>query len=200
MPLTAPTDQSRAVWSILEEHDPPLSVLASFDEDLANLNSQASSNQFEQALAHSGRYLGFAAQRPEKTDRIGPDVLWLAQGRGFVLEAKSRKFEKNKVAKDDVKQLLTAGTWFETKYPGVPYTHAIVAPNPTAETNFEPGSCQVLSMSKLIEMVAALRALYEEVAKRSEATSSLSPADRRCTSVQQLFAQIVLPDILFRFQ
>jgi hypothetical protein len=174
LPITAPNDQSRAIAAIIEEHDPPTGVLASFDEDVSNLTPQASAQQFEQALAELGKYLGFTTQRPEKTDKVGPDVLWLAPGHAFVLEAKSRKYEKNKVAKSEVGQLLTAATWFETRYPGMPFTHAIVAPNPTAENNFEPGMCQALSMAKLRELVGDIRKLYVELTKLSDATSSLA--------------------------
>ncbi|MDB5072644.1 MAG: helicase [Candidatus Eremiobacteraeota bacterium] len=174
LPIAEPTDQSRAIAAIIEEHDPPSGTLISIVDDLANLTPQSSATQFEESLARLGRYLGFATQRPEKSDKIGPDVLWLAPGHAFVLEAKSRKFAQNRIAKSEVGQLLTSATWFEERYPGVPFTHAIVAPNPTRENNVVAGTCYALSLAKLLELVRDVRTLYKDLTALSDVSSNLA--------------------------
>jgi len=51
--------------------------LSELDSLVANLNADASANQFEQAMANFGRLLGVAASRHGDAG-VGPDRLWLA--------------------------------------------------------------------------------------------------------------------------
>jgi Holliday junction resolvase len=75
--------------------------------------------------------IGLSAERHD-VDGEGPDVLWLLPERvGFVIEAKSRKKEKNALTKEQHGQLLVAAEWFASEYPGyslccswsIPCTH-----------------------------------------------------------------------------
>ena len=58
------------------EYDLRGSMLADFEEAVADLVPTASAAQYEQALADLGAFLGFDAERPEKVHGKGPDVLW----------------------------------------------------------------------------------------------------------------------------
>ena len=98
--------------------------MAEFDEVVSHLVPEATSNQFEEALKNLGIMLGFAAERPEKIYSNGPDVLWLLDGElALVIEAKSRKKQKNALTKEQHGQLLVAMQWFQQEYPnyhGIP--------------------------------------------------------------------------------
>ena len=61
--------------------------------------------------------LGLSAERRDANGE-GPDVLWLLPSKvGIVIEAKSRKKEKNALTKEDHGQLLVAAEWFAANYP-----------------------------------------------------------------------------------
>jgi hypothetical protein len=93
-----------------------------FNQEVSHLVPESSANQFEQALERLGSMLGFSTERPEKIHGIGPDVLWLLnENCGLVIEAKSRKFPKNPLNKDNFGQLLTSVQWFKKEYPNYKY-------------------------------------------------------------------------------
>jgi hypothetical protein len=85
-------------------------LLADLKWDLDNTEA------FEAAMEKLGRFLGFQAQRPEKTTGRGPDVLWALGGLHFaVIECKSGSNSKV-IFKKDAAQLSTAIDWFIQQY------------------------------------------------------------------------------------
>ena len=112
-----PGKQSAAIVVRMLEYDLRGSMLADFEEAVADLVPTASAARYEQSLADLGGFLGFDAERPEKVYSKGPDVLWRTDGAfDFVIEAKSKK-EDNPLYKNDHAQLLEAEAWFKTAYP-----------------------------------------------------------------------------------
>jgi hypothetical protein len=110
--------------------------LQRFEEVVAQLHHGSSGNQFEQALADLGIMIGLAAERRDANGE-GPDVLWLLPSKvGIVIEAKSRKKEKNALTKDDHGQLLVAAEWFAANYPG--YSVVRVSVHPKNRATKEP--------------------------------------------------------------
>jgi replicative superfamily II helicase len=106
--------------------------LAQFEETVALLVPNSSSNQFEQAMADLGTMLGFETSRPEKTYGKGPDLLWLISTEvGLIMEAKSRKMAANAMTKGQHGQLLVSENWFKETYPKMTGVRVSIHPNVT---------------------------------------------------------------------
>ena len=131
-PVREPGEQSQSVANYLSTYRMRRGFLQDFEETVALLVASASSNQFEQALADLGQMIGFSTQRPESTGEPGSDVLWLLPGRiGLIIEAKSRKKDKNHLTKENHGQLLVSQLWFTAAYPD--YTAVRVSVHPRSD-------------------------------------------------------------------
>ncbi len=161
--LTIPGKQAACMVAQVEEFSPRQGFLAYFDEVAAHLVPEASPTQFEQALADFGAILGFKTERPDKKDKIGPDVLWLHEELAFVLEAKSRKKFKNALTKDDVGQLLGAREWFRENYPGHSHVAASVLPKAVATKAASTGDTKALTFTWLNDLIAETRSFFQEL-------------------------------------
>jgi replicative superfamily II helicase len=187
--LTTPGKQAEAIVTRIAKFKHRRGYIAEFDETVAHLTPQASSNQFEQALADLGAIIGFTTDRPEKNYRVGPDVLWLAsRNSGLVIEAKSRKNAANALKRDQHGQLLNAAEWFHQTYPDHSCVRVVVHPNVTATKSTVTGQTKALTLDKLQGLISEARTLVvqlceshapqEELVRRCEqllATSSLTP-------------------------
>ena len=99
-----------------------------FMEELLNhlrFSPDIPANKFENALANTGRLLGFNAQEPENEFGNGPDVLWgLPDNHYLILEAKSMAVHEE-ITRDNIGQLLQSGEWFKKNY-GATTKHTLV--------------------------------------------------------------------------
>lgn len=128
-PLPMPGAQGAAIAFQLRGYRMRRGMLQQFEQVVSKLNANASANQFEQALADLGRMIGLSTERHDDGGE-GPDVLWLLPTKiAWILEAKSRKLEKNPLTKDEHGQLLVAQQWFDKNYDG--YTSLRVVVHPT---------------------------------------------------------------------
>lgn len=85
-------------------------------DDLRPDPSAAAVEKFEQAVQDLGWHLGFEAQRPERDNGRGPDVLWKIGDLTFlVIECKSG-VETLFIAKNDANQLSGSIDWFGSEY------------------------------------------------------------------------------------
>jgi hypothetical protein len=171
--LIPPGKQAEEIIEFLVLYKPPRAFLSHFDEVVAHLVPEASSNQFEQALADFGAILGFRAERPENRYGKGPDVLWrMNNGVSLIIEAKSRKHGDNPLTKGQQGQLLVAGEWFKKEYPQQDFIRVAVHPNLTATDQTIPADCRVLTLEKLhaltTEARTMLRDLTDSVAAKTE--------------------------------
>lgn len=97
-------------------------------EDL-NFSQDISHTKFENALAETGRLIGFYTQEPEAEFGNGPDVLWVMTDNHYlVLEAKSRAIH-DEITRDNINQLLGSGEWFKKLY-GSAAKHYLVTLQP----------------------------------------------------------------------
>lgn len=134
--------------------------IAEFEETVAFLAPEASSDQFESALSELGSILGFEASRPEKTYGTGPDVLWIiSRSCGLIIEAKSRKNEENALTKEQHGQLLVSENWFKDNYKGLEGTRVSVHPSVTATKRSVPSRTKALTLAKLNELIGETRKL-----------------------------------------
>lgn len=175
VPLTVPAGrQAEAIVSRISEFGARRGYVAQFDETVSHLVPEASSNQFEQALADLGSMLGFSTERPDKNYGKGPDVLWLLSGRlALIIEGKSRKNRDNALTKEQHGQLLNAAEWFRAEYPGYTGVRVSLHPNVRATGSTVPGESRALTYEKLNALTAEARslivALCESVVPREEA-------------------------------
>ncbi|MEQ9552958.1 MAG: DEAD/DEAH box helicase family protein [Coleofasciculus sp. G3-WIS-01] len=163
--LTLPGQQANAIVSQLIEFNPRRGYATHFDQVVSQLVPEASSNQFEQALADLGSILGFCTQRPDNLYSKGPDVLWLLDDqRALVIEAKSRKQQDNTLTKDQHGQLLNAGAWFKKNYPNFSSGILVsVHPNTTTTPATETVDSKALTFEKLNELITDTRRLLSEL-------------------------------------
>lgn len=165
VPLTRPGKQAEAiVTQIAKYKDLRKGYIAWFNQEVSHLVKEASSNQFEEGLAHLGYMLGFRTERPEKIYSKGPDVLWLLNNNlGLVIEAKNRKNTKNSLTKGQHGQLLSSGEWFKQEYPNYSYVRISVHPNNNSTKSAITGDSKALIPEKLNQLISDARKLLLEL-------------------------------------
>jgi len=179
--LVQPGRQAEAIVKEIDQFFPRRGFLAEFDEVVSHLVPEASSNLFEESLRTLGLMLGFAAERPEETYNNGPDVLWLlSDDLGLVIEAKSRKKEKNALTKDQHGQLLVSIQWFQQTYPDYRYIPLSVQPSNRATKNAAAENSKVLTYTKLNELIADSRQLFAKLVE------SIASSDELAIQCEQL--------------
>jgi replicative superfamily II helicase len=163
-PLMLPGPQAQAIVEHLKQFKNRRGCLADFDLLVSHLVREASSNQFEQALAELAVVLGFVGERPEQSDPKGPDVLWLLNDRlGIVIEAKSRKKPGNSLTREQHGQLLHGAEWFQSKYPKMKCIRASVHPNTVVSRSTVSGDTKAFTFENLHRLTADLRVLLDEM-------------------------------------
>ncbi len=159
--ISIPGKQSKEIVKRIGDYRKRLGYLTSFEEIVKNIHKDASSNQFEQAICELGKILGFSSQRLD-SNGSGPDLLWLISDRqAIIIEAKSRKKEKNAFNKEEHGQLLVAGEWFKKEYPEYEYILASIHPNIDATTNAWAERSYVLTYANLNLLIEETRALLK---------------------------------------
>ena len=158
-PLARPGPQAKAIAAQLSEYRSRRGLLKAFDEAVVHLNKEASANQFEQALADLGVYIGVTTERHD-SNGVGPDVLWLLPSKiGLVIEAKSRKKDASALNKGDHGQLLVAHQWFEKNYKGYGSVRVSVLPGNRATKEASAHASHALTFDKLQMLVSDARVL-----------------------------------------
>jgi hypothetical protein len=172
--VTIPGQQSKNIVEKLEKFNPRRGYLADFDEIVSHLVPEASNNQFEQSLSDLGKILGFNTQRPGHTDTAAPDVLWLLpENLSLVIEAKSRKKQKNAFKKDEHGQLLASVEWFKQEYPNSQYVRVSLHPTSLATKSNITGESKVLTSDKLNQLICDTRNLLVTLCESSLGTEQL---------------------------
>ncbi|MDD2466932.1 MAG: DEAD/DEAH box helicase family protein [Desulfobulbus sp.] len=171
-PLSTPGAQAKVIVNQLGDYRSRRGFLQSFEEIIIHLHKNSSANQFEQALADLATMIGFSSERHDDNGE-GPDVLWLLPGKlGLVIEAKSRKKEKNALTKEEHGQLLVAAEWFACNYKGYGCVRISVHPKNRATKAAVAGASHALTYEKLAALVSDARVLLSSLCK-----SQLSEAD-----------------------
>ncbi|MCA3644375.1 MAG: DEAD/DEAH box helicase, partial [Methylobacterium sp.] len=159
-----PGKQAAAIVDRILEYDQRAAIIAEFEEAVVELVPEASATRYEEALANLGAFLGFEAERPEKTYGVGPDVLWRTDGAfDFVIEAKSEKEERNPLYKKDHAQLLEAENWFKGTYPDRTAVRVSALPEAVADEKASPIGSFALRLDEITKIVGALRGVLIEL-------------------------------------
>lgn len=198
-PLAQPGPQERAIVHQIGEYRLRRGFLQRFEEVVAFLHHDASASQFEQALVDLATMIGLSAERFEHGE--GPDVLWLLPDRiGLVIEAKSRKKEKNALTKDQHGQLLVAGEWFMRNYPGFQCIRVSVHPKNLATKAAEAKTSYVLTYEKLSELISDARALLIALCESQLSVSQLEVECSRLLRDSPLRAERLAQHFLESFE
>jgi hypothetical protein len=199
--VNPPGAQAQAIASRIDRFRPRRGYLSEFDEAMSHLVPEASTNQFEQALADLGEMLGFAVDRPDHRSRTGPDVLWLLDDHtALVFEAKSRKKPNNPLTKTEHGQLLNAGAWFMQEYPT--FSGVLISVHPNALTNRDvaPTGTVVLTLDSLQQLVTDARSLLTELCESIGEPTALAVRCEALLETSPLRAETQLLTYLEPFQ
>jgi replicative superfamily II helicase len=157
--LPLPGEQAELIVERMGDYRLRRGYLQSFEEVVTGLHKDASANLFEQSLADFAQMIGFSSERHD-VNGVGPDVLWLLPNRiGLVIEAKSRKKEKNALTKEQHGQLLVASEWFEEHYKGYQNVRVSVHPRNIATKAAVAGASHALTYEKLSSMISDARSI-----------------------------------------
>jgi replicative superfamily II helicase len=161
--LPMPGAQGAAISFQLRGYRMRRGLLQRFEQVASMLNANASANQFEQALADLGELIGLSTERHDDGGE-GPDVLWLLPTRiALILEAKSRKQDKNPLTKEEHGQLLVAQQWFDKNYDGYSSLRVVVHPTNRATPAAAAHESYALTLDRLTALVADARILLTEL-------------------------------------
>ena len=162
-PLPIPGAQGAAIASQLRGYRMRRGLLQRFELVVSKLNSNASANQFEQALADLGELIGLSTERHDDGGE-GPDVLWLLPNKvALILDAKSRKLEKNPLTKEEHGQLLVAQQWFDKNYNGFVSLRVVVHPTNKATAAAAAHDSYAFTLDRLTALVADARVLLTDL-------------------------------------
>lgn len=162
-PLPSPGAQGAAIAAQFRGYRIRRGLLQRFEEVVSKLHGNASANQFEQALADLGSLIGLTTERHDVGGE-GPDVLWLLPNKAaLILEAKSRKQDKNPLTKEEHGQLLVAEQWFVQNYPGYSRHRVVVHPTNKATAAASAHESYALTLDRLNQLVAESRVLLREL-------------------------------------
>ncbi|WP_458355319.1 DEAD/DEAH box helicase [Peribacillus frigoritolerans] len=198
-PLSIPGPQARAIAQKIGGYRLRQGYLQSFEDVVANLHQDATANRFEQALCDLATMIGLSSERHD-LDGEGPDVLWLLPERvGFVIEAKSRKKEKNALTKEQHGQLLVAAEWFANEYPGYECVRVSVHPKNHATRSAVAGASHALTYEKLMSLVSDARLLLSTLSESQLDTEMLEAECNRLLESSNLRSDRIANNYLVPF-
>ncbi|WP_366203872.1 DEAD/DEAH box helicase [Bacillus safensis] len=200
IPLSVSSSQARAIAQKIGGYRLRQGYLQSFEEVVANLHQDATANRFEQALCELATMIGLSSERHD-VDGEGPDVLWLLPERvGFVIEAKSRKKEKNALTKEQHGQLLVAAEWFSNEYPEYTCVRVSVHPQNYATRSAIASATHALTYEKLMSLVSDARSLLYSLSKSQLDTQMLEAECNRLLENSNLRSDRIANNYLIPFK
>ncbi len=199
-PLAIIGEQGKAIAQQIGKYNQRRGFLSAFEEVVIHLDRNASSNQFEQALVDLAQMIGLSAERHD-TNGEGPDVLWLLPTKvGFVIEAKSRKNEKNALTKGEHGQLLVAAEWFKKNYPQYNCVRVSVHPQNLATKAAVAGATHALTYEKISALISDARALFTTICESQLPDSEISAECSRLLAKSNLSADRLIDSYLILFK
>lgn len=199
-PLSVPGTQANSIVREIGGYRLRRGIIQAFEDIVANLDKNASANQFEKALADLAPLIGFSSERHD-TNGEGPDVLWLLPGKtGLVIEAKSRKKAKNALTKTEHGQLLVAAEWFAKNYKGYECVRVSVHPKNKATKAAVAGASHALTYEKLAALVDDARFLLTSLSELQLSGDSLVAECERILSQSSLKADRLVATYFVPFE
>lgn len=198
--LPVPGAQEQAIIHQIGGYRQRRGLLGAFEETVSHLHKDASAKQFEQSLAELAIMIGLTAERHDVNGE-GPDVLWLLPTReGLVIEAKSRKKDKNALKKEEHGQLLVAAEWFKKNYKGYRCVRVSVHPKNQATKAAVAGASHALTYAKLGSLISDARVLLTTLCESQLATAELEAECSRLLATSPLKAEHLVDSYLVPFE
>lgn len=197
--ISTPGEQAKAIVNQLAEYHLRRGFLQTFDESVSFLHGRSSANQFERALASLGSMIGFSSERHDENG-VGPDVLWLLPSKqGLIIEAKSRKKEKNALTKGQHGQLLVAAEWFDSNYKEYECIRVSVHPKNSATNAAVAGASFALTYNNLTRLVSDARILLNSLCESQLSRENLVVECERLLSNSSLKSENLVTNYLIPF-
>jgi len=120
--------ESIAKW--IKKHGDYAQLDIALGDILGRLVFGVKADRFEQALDELGLALGFAAERPDKEWKEGPDNLWALDDTNYIVwECKSEvDLRRVEINKSETEQMNRSAAWFQKHYKGCTAVHIEVHP------------------------------------------------------------------------
>lgn len=138
-------------------------------EDIfGRLSYGVEAEKFESAFYELGKLLGYICQRPDKTIRKGPDVLWCVSNNKFVLiECKSEVLSTRKhISKSEAGQMDEHCGWFESEYGSSDVLNVLAIPTlELASDAYFTRSVKIIRKSNLDKLKRQVKAFFKEFKK-----------------------------------
>ncbi|NMC64135.1 MAG: DEAD/DEAH box helicase family protein [SAR324 cluster bacterium] len=199
--LIPSSNQSKSMVEKIIKYQFRRGYLTYFENLITHLVPEASSNQFEQALANLGDCLGFTTERPEKSFGKGPDVLWLLNEKdALIIEAKSKKEKENPLTKSEHGQLLVSEQWFINEYPEMEGVRVSLHPNRKSTDNAVAEVTRVLTLEKLNILISNTRQVLSKLCNSLEARDQLIILCDELLIQHKLSSQDLINDYLEFFE
>ena len=122
-------------------------------------------NKAEEALRVLGTLLGLDAERPDKTEGTGPDVVWKGESnpRACGFELKTEKDKNGEYPKKDISQCHDHEEWLKDKY-GEGSDLMIVGPMmPVSQRANPSGLLQIVELDPFYDLLTRAKAMFEAV-------------------------------------
>lgn len=198
-PLPIPLPQAEAIVKQVGNYRVRLGYLKVFEEVVSDLHPDVSANRFEEALCKLANMIGLSAERHDIQGE-GPDILWLLPEKvGLIIEAKSRKKNKNALTKEEHGQLLVAEEWFKKAYTTYRYERVSVHPQNLAVRSANAESSYALTYDKLSALVSDARALLRLLCESQLAIENLEAECNRLLSTSSLRSDRIVSRYLVHF-
>ena len=170
-------------------------LIIEVDAITTNLRFGVVADDFEAAVDRLGRALGFAANRPDKELREGPDNLWaLRDGLYWLIECKNQvDANRKEINKHETGQMNNSCAWFKQRYPGAKNSNLMIiwtkVVGPAAGFNQD---VRIMRAKKLESLAKNVKGFFGELKgidlqDLSEAKLQ-SNLDRYALTVEQLVA------------
>ncbi|HDS3853782.1 TPA: DEAD/DEAH box helicase family protein [Legionella pneumophila] len=199
-PISPPSDQAKAIVEQLGSYRQRKGFLEHLQDVSSYLNNASTANQFEEALSKLAFILGLYSERHDVNGE-GPDVLWLLpQKIGIVIEAKSRKKERNALTKIEHGQLLVAEEWFKANYHEYKCIRASVHPQNKATKAAVAGASHAITYEKLAILVSDVRKLLLELCESQLPTAELTIECGRLLANSPLEASKLIENYFLPFE
>lgn len=198
-PLTTPSAQAIVIAQQLQGYRIRRGLLNRFEDVVAQLHANSTANQFEQALVELAQMIGVTAERFD-TGGEGPDVLWLLpQKVGFIIEAKSRKKQKNALTKENHGQLLVAQEWFTQNYPDYTAVRVSVHPTNKATKSAAASDSYALTYETLARLISDARSLLSKLCESQLTDDALAAECARELGGSSIRAGALVQSYLLKF-
>lgn len=160
--------RNQRILNVLNEFG-DYSELNLFIEDmLGRLSFGVESEKFESAFCELGNLLGYISQRPDKSIRKGPDVLWcVANNKYILIECKNEVLTSRKsISKSEAGQMDEHCGWFEEEYGNANVLNVLVIPvKDLAYDAYFTKDVKIMRKNNLEKLKVKVRKFFKEFQK-----------------------------------